>query len=88
MNEMTADGKYTMDVKTSVPGGLIGNIDADLSYVQDSSTALQSLKGNIKVLGKTFNVHEYLDDKKLTLSMPELLGEKAIPCISSRAKGP
>ena len=78
INEITADGKYTMDVKTSVPGGLIGNIDADLSYVQDSSTALQSLKGNIKVLGKTFNVHEYLDDKKLTLSMPELLGEKAI----------
>lgn len=78
INEISSGGKYTMDMDASLSGGMLGNIDVNLSYVQDSSTALQSAKGSLSFMGTKFNLHEYMDDKNITLSIPELVGEKAL----------
>ena len=78
LQKITEDGIYTVGMNINASGSMPGNISAKLDSAQDSKTGTQSIKGNIDVMGRSFAISEFMDDKTITVAIPELLGEAPV----------
>ena len=66
-----ADGNYTLAFEGNASDA-DETVEFKLSYQQDASKKCQALNGKVGVDGTNFDVHEYLDEEQLMVSIPKL----------------